>query len=133
MRNPNHVVADPHFLGCPLCAEAHNDQSGTGSLSSPPPYLSIAEVAASRDRAHSTQHPPAIPSGEPPTVQSSHHVHGMTPGLRTVHAERISAQVGMGPWPESHHLWLRGDLRRTADRSTTGADAVDGLETGWTE
>jgi hypothetical protein len=28
MRNSNHVVADPHFLGCPLRAEAHDDQSG---------------------------------------------------------------------------------------------------------
>src|ERR1700683_4974797 len=28
MRNPDHVVADPYFLGCSLGAEAHNDQSG---------------------------------------------------------------------------------------------------------
>src|SRR5271166_2497180 len=28
MRNSNHVVADPRFLGGPLCTEAHYDESG---------------------------------------------------------------------------------------------------------
>src|ERR1700722_18970070 len=28
MRNPNHIVANPHLFGCPLGAEAHDDQSG---------------------------------------------------------------------------------------------------------
>src|ERR1700683_2455249 len=36
MRNPDHV-AEPYFLGGPLCAESHNDQSGADlALFTPP-------------------------------------------------------------------------------------------------